>query len=226
MKAVEANIENQWNNKYKIKGSDGKTYGAQVDVTFDGPFNQTVKVDPGENGVDGKRSSINLWHWGDGAGINAHEFGHMLGLFDEYTGGWLDPSQSPPLIDDKALMGRGCLGKNPTMPERYYTQFSDYLHKLNDGYTFTLVTIPRSSRRSAWDHWSWAGKSGEQTGCVAQQGSVNSCRHSIRDPVCGIVQSASVAVSNQAAPTPGAFAIALTQRDQVLLATRIRAIRG
>lgn len=138
--AVEAGIEGIWNNRYSIKDENtGKTYPVSVDMTTEGPFNQTVTVHAGE----GRADMLN-WFETDTASINAHEFGHMLGLFDEYIGGAVDQYPNPTLSDD-GLMGLGALNPNPVMHERYYQQYLDYMNQLNEGGQFSLVAVPEAS---------------------------------------------------------------------------------
>lgn len=137
---IEAAIEGIWNNKFKIKDENtGKHYALTVDVTTTGPFNQTVKVHKG----DGRADMLN-WYETDTGSINAHEFGHMLGLYDEYMGGAVDKYPNPTLSDD-GLMGLGALNANPVMYERYYQQYLDYMKELNKGGTFTMVRVPAPS---------------------------------------------------------------------------------
>lgn len=136
---IEAAIEGIWNNKFAIKDKDGKHYALTVDVTTTGPsFNQTVNVKKGTG-----RADMLHWYETDTGSINAHEFGHMLGLYDEYMGGAVDKYPNPTLSDD-GLMGLGALNANPVMYERYYQQYLDYMKELN-GDGFTLVRVPAPS---------------------------------------------------------------------------------
>lgn len=131
---VENNIESIWNNRYYIQDCTwNQRIAIGVDVTFEGPFNQTVMVYPGDG-----RANMNEWFYENTGQINAHEFGHMIGLYDEYPNGALGPDG---LIDDKALMGNGALTSNPTMPSRYYQQWIDWMYKYDQG-CYQLVYIP------------------------------------------------------------------------------------
>jgi hypothetical protein len=115
-----------------------------VDVTFDGPFNQEVTVWEDDAGPttppDPPRTDMLNWHWSDSASINAHEFGHMLGLYDEYAGGWQDPANPLNLAD--TLMGWGALTPNPTMRPEYFQQYLDYFSELNPYVEAELEQIP------------------------------------------------------------------------------------
>lgn len=105
-----------------------------MDVTTTGPFDQTVTVHKGDG-----RADMTNWYETDTASINAHEFGHMLGLFDEYIGGAVDQYPNPTLSND-GLMGLGALNPNPVMYERYYQQYLDYMRQLNPTGNFALRT--------------------------------------------------------------------------------------
>ena len=134
---VEAAIEGQWNDRYLIRDNDtGSTYPLRVDVTYDDPFDQTVTV-----WKDGEGPGTNMlnWHVGDSGLCNSHEFGHMLGLYDEWWGGAVNPIPNP-LIDDYSLMGS--ITGNPTMPSRYYQQFLDYVQELNPDSNLVLIPEP------------------------------------------------------------------------------------
>ena len=139
---VRAGIQKVWNNKYVIRSGD-LVIPLGVDVTYDGPFDQKVKVNAGSG-----RSDMTNWFTDDTGSVNAHEFGHMLGLFDEYTGGATDPAN--PIIDDKALMGLGALTDNPAMPARYYQQFLDYIRSLNRDTQFELKAVPEPASLLVW----------------------------------------------------------------------------
>jgi hypothetical protein len=133
---VEKNIEGIWNNKYVIADMvNNMKFPILVDVTTSDPFNQTVKVHKGSG-----RADMTNWYLSDSASVNAHEFGHMLGLFDEYIGGAVDRYPNPTL-SDTGLMGLGALNPNPTMLPRYYQQYVDYISSLNSDKTFKLVAV-------------------------------------------------------------------------------------
>lgn len=138
--AVEANIEGIWNNKFEmVDPTNGKKIPITVDVTTAGPFNQTVNVHAGT----GRADMIN-WYVNDSAGVNAHEFGHMLGLYDEYIGGAVDKYPNPTLSND-GLMGLGALNAQPVMYSRYYEQYKDYMNTLNPltpGNTWQITAVP------------------------------------------------------------------------------------
>ena len=123
-----------WNGKWSITNKNtGALYPISVDVTYDGPFDQTVQVH-----ANGGRADLSNWYETDTASINAHEFGHMLGLYDEYIGGSVDQWPNPTLSTN-GVMGLGALVNNPEMPERYYQQYLDYIEELTPGGYFALV---------------------------------------------------------------------------------------
>lgn len=134
---VEANVEGIWNNKYMIVDtSNNSVFPVVVDMTTMGPrFDQSVNVHPGF----GRADALN-WFVGDGASVNAHEFGHMLGLYDEYIGGGIDRYPNPTL-SDTGLMGLGALLSTPEMLPRYYEQYLGYVGALNPDQTFRLDAV-------------------------------------------------------------------------------------
>ena len=139
--AAEANIESIWNNRFVITDTvNNSAFPLTLDVTTEGPtFNQTVAVHPGS-----ARGDALNWFQSFTAPIMAHEFGHMLGLFDEYVGGSVDKYPNPTLSSE-GLMGLGALNANPEMLPRYYQQYLDYMATLNPGHNFTLTAVPEPS---------------------------------------------------------------------------------
>lgn len=78
-----AGIEDVWSRKYAIVTSSGKLYPIFIEAIMRGRrFHHEVIVRPGV----GATNELN-WYLNDSPELAAHEFGHMLGLFDEYKGG-------------------------------------------------------------------------------------------------------------------------------------------
>ncbi len=76
-------IERIWSNKFALETSTGTLYPILIKVSFNSAkFHHNVIVRPGS----GRADELN-WNIMDSPGLAAHEFGHMLGLFDEYKGG-------------------------------------------------------------------------------------------------------------------------------------------
>ena len=122
---MEVNIERIWNNRFAITDTtNNNTFPLTVDVDRRSTFHQTVAVHPGS----GRADALN-WFQSITASIMAHEFGHMLGLFDEYIGGAVDKYPNPTL-SDKGLMGFGALSTDRKMLPRYYQQYFDYMATL------------------------------------------------------------------------------------------------
>jgi hypothetical protein len=131
--AAEANIEGIWNNRFLIQDTaTGALFPLVVDVTLGGPFDQRVYVFPGN-----ARGNMTNWYEQWTGVTQAHEFGHMLSLFDEYEGGAVDPNN--PIISNDGLMGWGALLPNPVMYGRYYQQYLDFVNRLNPTGKFSLV---------------------------------------------------------------------------------------
>jgi hypothetical protein len=135
--AAETNVEGIWNNKFRILDTDSNiAFPLSVDLTTTGPFDQTVTVHKGA----GRGNALN-WFEDYTAAVEAHEFGHMLGLFDEYIGGSVNQYPNPTLSNE-GLMGLGALNLEPLLLPRYYEQYLDYMNTLNPGYHFTIVAVP------------------------------------------------------------------------------------
>lgn len=90
----QAGIERVWSGRFALAVPDGRRLPIVVDVRFNDPhFHHAVIVRPGTGGTN----QLN-WKLLDSPALVAHEFGHMLGVFDEYPhggtapdGDWLDP---------------------------------------------------------------------------------------------------------------------------------------
>lgn len=138
---VEANVEGIWNNQYVIVDTtNNNQFPLAVDLTTTGPrFDQTVSVLPGLGPTNALK-----WFADDTAAFNAHEVGHMLGLFDEYIGGGIDRFPNPTL-SNTGLMGLGALSATPEMLPRYYDQYRGYISTLNPDSTFRLEPVPEPS---------------------------------------------------------------------------------
>ena len=94
----EKEIERVWSNHFALE-TQNKTYPIVVDAVFKGPSLQhDVIVLPG----GGRRTDELTWHIMDSPQTAAHEFGHMLGLYDEYMGGAVDPLQK--ITDPGSIM--------------------------------------------------------------------------------------------------------------------------
>ncbi|NOQ15152.1 MAG: hypothetical protein GQ583_11840 [Methyloprofundus sp.] len=91
-------IENTWSNQYAIKTNTGAIYPILITVSFRAlSFHHSVIVRPGKGSSD----ELN-WNVRDSQQTVAHEFGHMLGAFDEYLHGANDPAN--PIIDSSSIM--------------------------------------------------------------------------------------------------------------------------
>jgi hypothetical protein len=76
-------IERIWSEKFAIVPTSRKRIPIVINVSFKGPrFHHDVIVRPG-----GGRTDEMHWNLMDSPATVAHEFGHMLGVFDEYKRG-------------------------------------------------------------------------------------------------------------------------------------------
>ncbi|MDO6569179.1 PEP-CTERM sorting domain-containing protein [Alteromonas sp. 1_MG-2023] len=104
----ESSIESIWSNAFDL--FDGTFY---YDTVFNVDWIDSYSEADHFVNVNAGNGNVNLrqWYTGNPSGwgyrnqgiIAAHEFGHMIGLFDEYTGGALDPVTS--LIRNNSIMG-------------------------------------------------------------------------------------------------------------------------
>lgn len=110
-----ANINATWDGKFKLHrkncpSSDPNccTWPIKVEAKWDSTSGQKlvylVWTQQWASTVDG-RSDAQDWYIGDNrTGLAPHEFGHLLGAYDEYTGGAMDPASST--IDPNTIMGQ------------------------------------------------------------------------------------------------------------------------
>lgn len=152
MKSIwEAGIENAWSNKYELVDDAQNSYPITFDVRFSeglsAPFADWV-VDVHDQQANPSGAWVNSGNWYTSmpnlnscinnstmGAIAAHEFGHFLGLYDEYTGGTIGP------LGIREGADAGLMGPCPTMPvqERY---FDTLLTNLNDELGRHLVFAP------------------------------------------------------------------------------------
>jgi len=113
----EAGIERIWSNRFDVVDGPFR-YPMLFDVQFVTFFaDHVVSVHSG----DGRSDMLNWFtesNWGPVYldEIAAHEFGHMLGLFDEYAGGAVNPDISPNTFTNALMADLGAV------QERYYDQ--------------------------------------------------------------------------------------------------------
>ena len=81
------------------------------------------------------------WDTEDTGQVAAHEYGHMVGNYDEYSGGAVDPND--PIIDISSLMGS-------TSPAaityaRHYEPVLDWLERQYPFAVLVVVPVPEPS---------------------------------------------------------------------------------
>jgi hypothetical protein len=136
----EEGIEEIWNNKFSLETKAGQRFPIIVDVMFHGHrFHHDVIVHPG-----GGRSDELNWNIMDTPAIAAHEFGHMIGLFDEYRGGALAPKTG--IIDKTSIMTSKPTGEGMTF-ERHYTRFRQWFAEKSR--LSNISVVPMEDNRKA-----------------------------------------------------------------------------
>jgi len=136
--AAVTGIESVWNNKFLITDTvNNRAFPLTVAVRTAGPvFDQSVTVHSGSG-----RADVHNWYAGSATSqIIAHEFGHMIGLYDEYIGGSVDKYPNPTL-SNTGIMGLGANSENPEMHPRYYQSYLDFMNTLNPDGNFILTTV-------------------------------------------------------------------------------------
>jgi hypothetical protein len=112
----EKGIERIWGHKYALQATANRQYPIVIDVSFRGPrFHHDVIVRPGF----GRTDELN-WNINDSPEIVAHEFGHMLGLYDEYERGALASRDA--VIDPASIMASNPV-EGAVSRERHYETF-------------------------------------------------------------------------------------------------------
>jgi len=112
----EEGIERIWSNRFELETTEGGRYPIVIDVSFRGPkFHHEVIVRPGS----GPSDELN-WNILDSPELVAHEFGHMIGMYDEYENGALAPQDA--VIDPSSIMTSNP-GKDAATHARHYERF-------------------------------------------------------------------------------------------------------
>ena len=109
-------IEEIWSHRFSLECPDGKRYPILVEAIFQGPrFHHHVIVRPGA----GRTDELN-WNIQDSPELAAHEFGHMIGLYDEYENGAVAPIHA--VVDPTSSMTSNP-GKGVEAHARHYESF-------------------------------------------------------------------------------------------------------
>jgi hypothetical protein len=127
----EAGIESIWNNQFVIIKDGRWRYPISFNVHF---MDQHHTVNVRRPSATINATDMTNWYTWDTGRVAAHEFGHMLGLFDEYSGGAVDPITM--IVDNSSIMG----SVDPTaVPKpRHFAQYPAWLSSKSPLQTFTI----------------------------------------------------------------------------------------
>lgn len=105
-------IENTWSGRFGLAIGEARVLPVCVSVAFVARgAHHTVIVKRHSTAAD-----IMAWSLFPKPGLIVHEFGHMIGAFDEYPGGGTDPAS--PVLDPHSIMAAGGAGGGPS--ERHF----------------------------------------------------------------------------------------------------------
>lgn len=118
-------IHSVWSKQYALQTTSGQHYPIHISAKF-------VRLHPHHEIIIRSQSKkIDEYNWSIHTSpyIISHEFGHMIGAFDEYPSGAIDPQTQ--LIDLTSIMGRA--QSNSTSYARHYKSiqqwFSDHVEQ-------------------------------------------------------------------------------------------------
>lgn len=136
----ESDIEGWWSNRYAI--NDGTVNHPIIfDVRFDAyaagaQYDQTITVLAG-NG----RADLTHWYAQSSGAVEAHEFGHAIGAFDEYWSGALNSATLT--TDYTSLMGSvSNFASGEGLRGRYFNDILDVYNAKGGAGPNTIVLIP------------------------------------------------------------------------------------
>ncbi len=133
----EVGIESIWSNHFAVTLPSGLQFPIFVDAVFRGPdFHHDIIVRPGKGGSD----TLN-WNITDTPAVAAHEFGHILGVYDEYTGGALSPKTN--LVDTASIMTSN--PKKGQVYARHYLDILDWFKTRTHNYNAVLSHIKENN---------------------------------------------------------------------------------
>jgi len=121
------NIKDTWDKKFKIKHKDctGTALCSwDVDVDVDWSAGAGDKLVWAVWSAEWERSDADNWYLSETRlGVAGHECGHLLGAYDEYTGGAIHPTTKK--IEPNSIMGQNLTVAEP----RHFDGFRDQVEK-------------------------------------------------------------------------------------------------
>ncbi len=130
----EAVIERIWSDRFMLVTTAGERFPVMIDVTFSGmKFHHDVIVF--RNG--GRTDELN-WNLLISPEVVAHEFGHMIGAFDEYRGGAI--AQTAGITDRTSIMTGG-LDRGSKTFARHYEGIQRWFMEKRGLTTVSLISV-------------------------------------------------------------------------------------
>lgn len=121
------NIHQTWDKAFHVKHKDCTGIGMcewDVAVAVDWSAAAGDKLVHAVWSAEWERSNANDWYLSENRlGVAGHECGHLLGAYDEYTGGAIHPGSKK--IEDDSIMGQNLTTAKP----RHFDGFRDELKK-------------------------------------------------------------------------------------------------
>lgn len=168
---VKHRVENIWNNKFWIEKVESKQSApCKLVIKFSGKPDKTVLI-------HGGKGQTNMGNWyvdDDHPAYQAHEIGHMFGLYDEYKHG--ATARPNPLMSKDGLMGDGAMNKKFIMFERYYDPWLAFM-----GSEWKLIKAPEHGNTRKSGEQTYTGQNGRLAEESVELGKPSNVQHGRTD---------------------------------------------